>query len=56
MAVDAVLKFLANDWNRTDPEESSNDPQLVNVRKIREDGWCSERLDWLEYRHLSFRA
>jgi len=31
--LDAVFEFLANDWNHTDPTESCNDPQLVNVRK-----------------------
>jgi len=35
--VNAVFEFLANDWNRTDSRESCNHPQLVYIRKIRED-------------------
>ena len=34
MVINAVFKFLMDDWYRTDPREGSNYPQLIDVRTL----------------------
>ncbi|SDN22977.1 hypothetical protein SAMN05192554_12159, partial [Haloarchaeobius iranensis] len=47
MIIDAVFGLLAHDWYRTDSREASNYPQLIDVRKIREDSRVQDaRIRW----------